>query len=146
MNELEDIKLRMLLQDIQLESPDKNFSIRVMDKILRENEAIEKIKAERILGKGFWIILGLFVVLLAIIGLVSSSGSETGGIIDKFFQANKIFGNAGNTANDYKSIIERLGSAPIGIAVILVASSVLLFIEPFISSNLKVFSDRKIVS
>ena len=146
MNELEDIKLRMLLQDIELESPDKNFSTRVMNKILEENEAIEKIKAERILGKGFWIILSLFVVLLIIIGFVSSSGNETGGIIDKFLESGKFLGNAGNTANDYNSVLEKLGSLPAVIAVILIASSVLLFIERFINSNLEVFSNRKIVS
>ena len=146
MNELEDIKLRMLLQDIELESPDKNFSTRVMNKIQEENEAIEKIKAERILGKGFWIILSLFVVLLIIIGFVSSSGNETGGIIDKFLESGKFLGNAGNTANDYNSVLEKLGSLPAVIAVILIASSVLLFIERFINSNLEVFSNRKIVS
>ena len=146
MTELEDIKLKMLLQDIQLESPDANFSDRVMKKILQENDAIEKIKSERVLGKGFWIIVALFIVLLGIVGIVSSSGTETAGIFDKFFQANKIFGNASNTANNYESILEKFGSLPVGVAVIFIASSILLFIERFINSNLNVFPNKKIVS
>ncbi len=139
MNELEDIKLRMLLQDIKLESPDANFSTRVMDKILKENEAIEKIKSERILGRGFWIILALFIILLGITWIASSSGAETGGILEKWFQ------EANSSTNGYNTLLGKLGLVPASIAGILIASSVLLFIERFISSNLEVFSNRKVV-
>ncbi len=140
MNELEDIKLRMLIQDIKLESPDVNFSARVMDSILQENEAIEKIKAERILGKGFWIIMLLFIILSVIIWIVSSSGADTGGILEKWFQ------ETNNTSTGYNSFLEKLGSVPVSIVGILIASSILLFIDRFINANMKVFSDRKIAS
>ena len=138
MNELEDIKLRMLLQDIKLESPEENFSTRVMDKISQENEAIEKIKSEPILGKGFWIILTLFIILLCIIWIVSSSGAETGGIFEKWFQ------EANNSANGYNTFLNKLGLVPASIAGILIASSILLFIDRFINSNMEIFSNRKL--
>jgi len=136
MNELEDIKLRKILQDIQLESPDTNFSARVMDKIREENEAIEKIKAERILGKGFWVILILFIILLGAVWIFSFTGNQTVGILDKLLQG-KI-----SATNEYQNFLAKLGVVPISVAGILIASSILLFIDRFINSNLKVFSDQ----
>jgi len=139
MNELEDIKLRSLIQDIKLESPDKNFSSRVMNKILQENEAIEKIKSERILGKGFWIFLILFIVLFGTVWFFSPSSSETTGILDQYL--GKLSSDI-----DYQSFLGKLGAVPIGLAGIFVASSILLFIDKFISNNLGVISDHKIIS
>ena len=57
MNDIEDIKLKTLLQKMKLESPKANFSVRVMNKIFEEENVLNKIKSERILGKGFWIII-----------------------------------------------------------------------------------------
>lgn len=77
MNELEDIKLKTLLREMKLEKPNPNFSVRVMEKIFDENPALERIKSEKVLGKGFWIISILFVALLAVIFVVSNSGVQT---------------------------------------------------------------------
>ena len=138
MNELEDIKLRNLLQDIKLESPDKNFSSRVMNKIIQENEAIEKIKSEKILGKGFWIFLLLFIALFVAVWFLSPSSGETTGIFDQYLGKLSL-------GSDYQSFWGKLGAVPIGIAGIFAASSILLFIDKFISNNMGVFSDHKVL-
>jgi hypothetical protein len=137
MNKQEDIKLRILLQEIELESPDKNFSSRVMNKILQENEAIEKIKSERILGKGFWIFLILFIALLGIIWFFSPSPAETTGIMDQYLGTLSL-------RNDYQSFFAKLGVLPQSVVGIFAASSILLFIDKIIGNNLGVFTDHKI--
>ncbi len=134
MNELEDIKLKILLQELKLESPDADFSSRVMDKIMKEDLVLEKIKSERILGKGFWIILILFVALLAVILIMQNSASTSEGAINQFFNG------LDEKTSGYTSFFEKLGTVPVSVAGILIASSVLLFIDRFISSNMKVFS------
>ena len=134
MNELEDIKLKILLREMKLESPRADFASRVMDKILEEDVVLEKIKSERILGKGFWIILILFVALLVAMLILQNTALSSEG------QINQLFKGIDSTASGYQSFFEKLGSIPLSVAGILVASSILLFIDRFISSNVKVFS------
>jgi hypothetical protein len=136
MNELEDIKLNALLHEMKLESPDANFSVRVMDKIFEEESVFNKIKTTRILGNGFWIILVLFVVLFAVLYFVSASGVTPESDIAKILPGL----NTSKVSSGYQSIFEKMGTAPLSIAVILLATSVLLFIERFINANSKVFT------
>lgn len=135
MNELEDIKLKALLNEMKLESPKTNFSVRVMTKIFEEDSVLEKIKSQRVLGKGFWIIMVLFILLFAAIIIINSMGlqadSQIGNLLPEL--------NSG-VSNGYQSIFEKMGSVPLSIAGILMAASVLLFIERFISSNSRVFA------
>lgn len=135
MNELEDIKLRAILQEMELEKPTSNFSVRVMERILQEDSAMEKIKSERILGKGFWIIIILFVVLLVVVFLGSNFGlgaeTQLPSLVSKF--QNSV--NSG-----VQTFFMKIGSAPLSIAGILIATSILIFIDRFIDSNIKVFS------
>ncbi len=135
MNELEDIKLRALLNEMKLESPTSNFSVGVMNKIFEEDNLLEKVKSERVLGKGFWLILILFVILFAIIYYVSTSGmaveSQFTNILSEL--------NSSRVSTGYQSIFERMGTVPISIVGILLASSTLLFIDRIIIANSKVF-------
>lgn len=135
MNELEDIKLKMLLQEMKLESPKADFSLRVMHKIFAEDIVLEKIKSERILGKGFWIITTLFVVLIASMFIFQNTGinSTSGGEINQFL-------NGIDNTQGYQSFFQKIGTVPLSIAGIFIAVSVLLFIDRFITSNMKVFS------
>ncbi|MEZ5106142.1 MAG: hypothetical protein R2757_16705 [Draconibacterium sp.] len=135
MNELEDIKLKMLLQEMKLESPKADFSSRVMHKIFAEDIVLEKIKSERILGKGFWIITTLFVVLIASMFIFQNTGinSTSGGEINQFL-------NGIDNTQGYQSFFQKIGTVPLSIAGIFIAVSVLLFIDRFITSNMKVFS------
>ena len=134
MNELEDIKLKILLQEMKLESPGEDFTANVMDNILQEDLTLESIKSERILGKGFWIILILFVALLAAILMMQNSTGTSGG------ELNNLFKGLDNATSGYESFFAKMGNLPLSIAGILIASSILLFIDRFISRNVEVFS------
>ena len=127
----EDKKLKSLLKSVKLDSPGPNFTVRVMNRIFQEDSVIEKIKRERVLGKGFWIILALFVILIAALVVVSTSGlvtgSETPSLLSEI--------NTREVSDGYQSLFSKLGTAPVSIAGIFLALSVLLFIERFISSK-----------
>ena len=135
MNELEDIKLRALLQSMQLDSPGEKFSARVMNRIFEEDSVFETIKAERVLGRGFWTILVVFVVLLAAMFFMAGSGAqpqeETARLLP---QVNE------TVSNSFNSFFGKIGSVPLSVAGILIASSILLFIDRIISSNSKIFA------
>lgn len=135
MNELEDIKLRAILHEMKLEKPASNFSVRVMERILQEDSAMEKIKSERILGKGFWIIIILFVVLLVVVFLGSNFGLGTETQLPSLVSK---FQNGVNSG--FQTFFMKIGSAPLSIAGILIATSILIFIDRLIDSNVKVFS------
>ena len=135
MNELEDIKLNALLHELQLEKPGPNFSARVMNKIFEENPAFDQLKSQPILGKGFWIISALFVCLLVVMFMVSGTGTQTGSPINNLLPE-----ISSGVSTGFKSFFEKIGMVPLSIAGILIASSVLLFIDRLISSNSRVFS------
>lgn len=134
MSELEDIKLQALLQGMKLESPNPNFSVGVMNKIFEENNALEKIKSEKVLGKGFWIISSLFVTLLILIFIFSNSGMSTDSQL-----LNLLPDSSSRASEGFHSILSRLGGIPLMVGAIFAAFSTLLFLDRFISSNSKVF-------
>lgn len=135
MSELEDIKLRAFLQDMELEKPKVNFSVRVMNQIFEEENVLEKIKSEKVLGKGFWIISILFVALLAAIFILNNSGVEAESQLQGLLpEASR------GVSEGYQSFFSQMGNIPLSIAGILIATSVLLFIDRFIASNSKVFA------
>ncbi len=135
MNELEDIKLQALLQEMKLDAPNPKFSLKVMTKIFEQSNALEEIKAQRILGKGFWIISTLFIALLVVVFVSYNSGLQP----ESQFQDILPNLNAGATES-YQSFFSKIGTVPLSIAGILIASSVLLFIDRIISSNSKLFA------
>ena len=132
----EDKELKSLLKSIKLDSPETNFTVRVMNKIFQEESLIEKIKRERIFGKGFWIILALFIGLFVAIVLVSGSGAEVGGSVPKL--VSEI--NSSGAAAEYQSFFQKLGTVPVSIAGILLASSLLVFIDKLLNSKMNLFS------
>jgi ABC-type Fe3+ transport system permease subunit len=135
MNELEDIKLKAFLQNLELEKPGSGFTVQVMNKIFAEDSALEQIKSERILGKGFWIISILFVVLLAAIFVVSNTGMQADS------QIGQLLPEAGQGLSEgYESFFSKLGTLPLSIAGITIGVSVLIFIDKIISSNSKIFA------
>jgi len=132
----EDKELKSSLKSIKLDSPKSNFTVRVMNKIFREESLIEKVKRERVLGKGFWIILALFVALCVAMVIVSGTGTATGGSVPKL--VSEI--NSSGAAADYQTFFQKLGTVPVSIAGILIASSLLLFIDKLLHSKMNVFS------
>ncbi len=136
MNELEDIKLKALLQNMKLESPKADFSARVMNKIFEEDNAIERLKAQRVLGKGFWLFLVLFVILLAAIYFVAGTGVAADDT------AQNLIPSLDGAVSSYESFFSKLGKAPLSIAGILIAASILLFIDRIISANAQLFATK----
>ncbi|WP_372648683.1 hypothetical protein [Draconibacterium sp.] len=135
MNELEDIKLKAFLQNMELEKPGSGFTVQVMNKIFAEDSALEQIKSEKILGKGFWIISILFLVLLAAIFVVSNTGMQADS------QIGQLLPEAGQGLSEgYESFFSKLGTMPLSIAGITIGVSVLIFIDKIISSNSKIFA------
>ena len=126
MNELEDIKLKALLEQLKPDSPEPNFSVRVMNKIFEQDSVLERIKSEKVLGKGFWIILILFVALSSAIFVMYNTGVQPESQIQELLP--KV--NSGVTES-YQSLFSKLGTVPLSIAGILIASSVLVFIDKF---------------
>ena len=123
-----DNELKSLIKEIKLDSPGKDFTLNVMNRVLEEKTATEQVKDERILGKGFWIILLLFVILIAAMFIFSGNGIQEEG------QISKLLSNVGNGSltSGYQSVFSKLGTLPLSIGGILLASSVLLFIDRFL--------------
>lgn len=134
MSELEDIKLRALLQDMDLEAPSAKFSVNVMNRIFEEDNVLERIKAQKILGRGFWIIIVLFAVLLVSVFFVQAGDAETSGRLSELLPSPD-----SGVAQGYNAFLGQLGALPLTIGAILCGASVLLFIDRFISSNSRVF-------
>lgn len=134
-----DNELRNLIKEIKLDSPRKDFTSEVMSRVLEEKTAMEQVKNERILGKGFWIILSLFIILIAAMFVFSGNGVQENG------QLSKMLSNVGDGSitSGYQSVFSKLGSLPLSIGGILLASSVLLFIDKFLPQNTTHFSTHK---
>jgi len=123
-----DNELRSLIKGVKLDSPGSDFTSKVMNRVYEEKVVMEKVKDEKLLGKGFWIILFLFVALIAAMFVFSSSGLQDGG------QLSKLMSGAGEGAlsQRYQSFFSNLGSLPLSIGGILLASSVLVLIDRFL--------------
>ncbi len=125
----EDSELREIIRDIKLESPGKDFTMNVLDRIHKEVPFAFQIKKEPLLGMGFWTIVVLFIALG--IAMFFFSGSLTGseGTIGKFL--NSVSTTSASGA--YKGFLGQLNNVPAGIVGILLASSLLIFIERLFS-------------
>jgi hypothetical protein len=123
-----DNELRNLIKGVKLESPGSDFTSKVMSRVYEEKVAMEKVKDDKLLGKGFWIILFLFVVLIAAMFVFSSSGMQAEGQFSKLLSG----ANDGALAQGYQSFFGNLGSLPLSIGGILLATSVLVLIDRFL--------------
>lgn len=123
-----DNELKSLIREIKLESPGNDFTAKVMSRVLEEKVAMEQIKDDRILGKGFWIILLLFVLLIAAMFVFSGNGIQEEGQLSKML--NSV--SDGSLSNGYQSVFSKLGTLPLSIGGILLASTVLLIIDRFL--------------
>jgi hypothetical protein len=123
----EDIKLKQLLKSIKLDEPASDFKNQVMNRVFQEHTLQEQIKAEPLLGKGFWIILALFGILMAAIGFFGSGNLavEPVSILPDF--------NSFEFMSDYRSLFGNLDKLPASMAGILIAFSLLIFLERFLS-------------
>lgn len=123
-----DNELKSLIKGIKLDSPGNDFTSKVMGRIYEEKVAMEKVKDDKLLGKGFWIILSLFVILIVAMFVFSSTGVQTEGQLSKLLSG----ANDGALSQGYQSFFSNLGSLPLSIGGILMASSILLLIDKFL--------------
>jgi hypothetical protein len=123
-----DNELKGLIKGIKLDSPGNDFTSKVMSRVYEEKVAMEKVTNEKILGKGFWIILALFVMLIAAMLVFSTMGAQTEGQLSKLFNG----ANDGTLSQGYQSFFSHLGALPLSIGGILMASSVLILIDKFL--------------
>lgn len=132
MKEPEDIKLKALLHEMKLDSPDENFTVKVMNKIFEDQSVFENIRKEKLLGKGFWIIIFLFGVLFITMFIYSGPGLPSDGQIMQLFPELN-----GGVSAGYQSVFNKIGAVPLSIAGILFASSILLFVDRFLTAKSK---------
>lgn len=135
MNELEDIKLQALLQNMKLDSPEPNFSVRVMNKIFEEKNVLETIKSEKILGKGFWIIMLLFLALMAMVFVINSTGIQPESQVQNLLPEIR-----SGVSEGYNTFFSKISHLPLAIGGILAAFSVLLFLDRIVIANSKIFA------
>ena len=124
-----DTELKNLIKGIKLDSPGSDFTSKVMNRVFEEKPIVEIVKKEKLLGRGFWIILSLFVLLIAVMLVFSQGGVADEGQLSKLLSN----ANEGALSQGYQSIFRNLGSLPLSIGGILLASTVLLFIDKFLS-------------
>jgi hypothetical protein len=122
-----DNELKSLIKGIKLDSPGNDFTSKVMSRVYEEKVAMEKVTNEKILGKGFWIILILFVILIAAMFVFSSTGVQTEGELSKLLS-----GTNGALSQGYQSFFSNLGTLPLSIGGILMATSALILIDKFL--------------
>lgn len=123
-----DKELRNLMKSIKLDKPTPDFTKLVMNRVFQESCIIEQVKAEPILGKGFWIILVMFCVLMAaMVGFSDSVVSEQKSFIPDI--------NSFEFMSGYRAFFENLGNLPASIAGISLAFASLIFLERYLSSK-----------
>jgi hypothetical protein len=119
----EDKELKQLLKSVKLESPGADFSARVMNRV-------EQVKSLPVLGKGFWVILALFAILLAAVALVSggsSSAEQTPALLSQV--------NTDAVLTGYRAFFDKFANLPAGVAGILMGASLLLLLEKFLGTR-----------
>lgn len=132
---IEDKKLKAFLKSGQLESPGADFSARVMNRVFEEKAALEQVKSEPLLGRGFWVILALFAGLITAVFVFQESGASGGATLNFLKEV-----DTSTVATGYQNFFEKLGAAPLSVAGILLGTSILLFLEKFLSNRSHVYS------
>ena len=123
------MELRQLIKGIKLDKPAPDFSTHVMNRVFQERPLIGQVKAEPLLGKGFWVIIALFAVLMVAMVIVSGSvpAAESPALLPDL--------NSGELLSGYRSFFERLGGLPASIAGISCGISLLIFLERYLNAK-----------
>jgi hypothetical protein len=131
-----DSELRKLIKKVKIESPDPDFSSRVMDVILARAEGKKVFSSEPVLGRSFWILVTLFVLLTVAFILLSGNTIHNEGIVQNLL--------SGLPAPDFTTLknslakfMEISGSLPLSVAVTMIAASVLILADKFFTTKQK---------
>jgi len=129
----EDKELKNLITNMTPDSPGRDFSGKVMNRIFEMESVLEKLKRERIFGKGFWIITSLFIALMGTLIAISINGAD--GAESQLLKLLPNL-NTGGVTQSYENIAEKITSLPLSIAGILLSSSFLVFIDHFLNKKI----------
>ncbi len=123
------MELREVIKSIQLEKPSSDFTTNVMNKVFQERSVVVQLKEEPVLGKGFWVIIALFVALMVIMVIFSGSdpSAEANALISDINSEGLLIG--------YRSFFDRLGALPSSIAGISLGFSLLILLERYLTSK-----------
>lgn len=130
-----DSELRRLMKEIRLEKPGTGFSSSVMNAVIAEAAKKSAYRTEPVLGKNFWLFVGLFVALAIILVLLgnnepAASNEIASGIFEKFPAP-----DLGNIKNGYTRFWEMVSGLPITIGAILIATSLLILADKYFSTK-----------
>lgn len=130
-----DRELRSLMKEFKLEKPSAGFSTSVMDAVLAEAAKKTAYRTEPILGKKFWVFVGMFVVLGIVLilfgnGETSTNNEIASGIIEKFPAP-----DLGNIKSGYSRFWDIVSGLPITIGAIMIATSILILADKFLGSK-----------
>ena len=126
----EDKELRQLLRAVKPESPGVDFSTRVMKRVFEEQAVLERVKAEPVLKRGFWVIVALFAVLIGI--MIWAFGTHP---VSESTPAFLTEMNTDNILTGYRAFFDKFGALPASLAGIFLASSLLVFLEKLLDSR-----------
>ncbi|KAF0235998.1 MAG: hypothetical protein FD181_3143 [Prolixibacteraceae bacterium] len=135
-----DNELKSLIKGVKLDSPGSGFTSKVMSRVFEEKTVMEKVKDEKMLATSFWVILLLFVFLIVSMFIFSGRGIQEEGQLSKMLNSL----NNGSLSSGYQSVFSKLAALPLSIGGILLATSVLVFIDRFLSQFMSNFSAHKI--
>jgi hypothetical protein len=122
----DDTKLKGLIKDIRLEKPSANFTTNVMNRVFELKTATVQSIRVHILDWKFWVLVGLFVVFAGVMVYLSQSGVSAGNSIIPDDAAGKV-------GEQYRSALHLFDQVPLSIAAILTASSLLIFLERYLT-------------
>jgi hypothetical protein len=130
-----DREFRKIMKEIRLEKPGSGFSSKVMEAIYAEEARRFAYKTEPVLGRNFWIFVGLFAVLAGLLILASGTGvsgdSEiASGLIEKF-PAPEFSAIKGGFARFWES----MSGLPATLGSIMIAASLLILADKFFSAK-----------
>lgn len=136
---MENNEFKSYIKKIRLDTPGVDFTTHVMNRIFREESVMEKIKRQPVLGKGFWIIITLFVLLMVTTVIISTMN------VMPLTESSGIFGEFQHTGitDRYHSFFSDFGKLPVSIAGILAALSFLIFIDRITEHSRHLTAARK---
>lgn len=130
-----DRELRKMMKEIRLEKPGAGFSTMVMDAVYAVEARRFAYKTEPVLGRKFWIFVGLFAILAGLFILASGTGisgeSEIASGLLERFPVPEFTTLKGGFARFWES----LSGLPATLGSIMIAASLLLLADKFFSSK-----------
>jgi hypothetical protein len=129
-------ELKTLIKKVKIESPDPDFTSRVMKVILADVQKEKVFSSEPVLGRSFWILVMLFVLLIVFFILISGYESPDNGVINDLLSGFPV-PDLTPLNNSLVKIMEKTGSIPVSVTMTMIATTVLILADRFFYSKQK---------